>query len=134
MSVKRRFSTRWGHPYHRQGACTECRQTLLYPLCSITPMTPEGYTEYSAQSKREDTSEAAQNMAGCAWRRGGRPLLATCVTLPGEDVHTTMPGEGRQAVQRYTVSLCRLALAPPCVRTQGPRLLACEGTASWKRY
>src|SRR5215472_1362256 len=55
MSVKRRFSTRWGHPYHRQGACTECRQTLLHPLCSITPMTPEGYTEYSAQSKREDT-------------------------------------------------------------------------------
>src|SRR5262249_50571480 len=57
MSVKRRFSTRWGHPYHLQGACTECRQTLLHPLCSITPMTLESYTEYSAQSKREDTSE-----------------------------------------------------------------------------
>src|SRR5262249_19895766 len=56
MSVKRRFSTRWGHPYHLQGACTECRQTLLHPLCSITPMTLESYTEYSAQSKREDTS------------------------------------------------------------------------------
>src|SRR5262249_44706286 len=58
MSVKRRFSTRWGHPYHLQGACTECRQTLLHPLCSITPMTLESYTEYSAQSKREDTPEA----------------------------------------------------------------------------
>src|SRR4029434_8880839 len=55
MRVKRRFSTRWGHPYHLQGACTECRQTLLPPLCSITPMNPEGYTEYSAQSKRGDT-------------------------------------------------------------------------------
>src|SRR5678815_4966425 len=57
MSVKRRCSTRWGHPYHLQGACTEWRQTLLHPLCSITPMTPEDYTEYFAQSKREDTSE-----------------------------------------------------------------------------
>ena len=28
-------------------------------------------------------------------------LLATCVTIPVEDVHTTMPGEGRQAVQGY---------------------------------
>src|SRR5262249_19657437 len=63
MSVKRRFSTRWGHPYHRQGACTECRQTLLHPLCSITPMTPEGYTEYSAQSKREDTPEQTVALA-----------------------------------------------------------------------
>src|SRR5678815_4246234 len=58
MSVKRRCSTRWGHPYHLQGACTEWRQTLLHPLCSITPMTPEDYTEYFAQSKREDTSES----------------------------------------------------------------------------
>src|SRR4029453_10848414 len=57
MRVTRRCSTRWGHPYHLQGACTECRQTLLHPLCSITPMTPEGYTEHSAQSKREDTPD-----------------------------------------------------------------------------
>src|SRR5215813_6495436 len=62
MSVKRRFSTRWGHPYHLQGACTECRQTLLHPLCSITPMTLESYTEYSAQSKREDTPEEHDRM------------------------------------------------------------------------
>ena len=79
-------------------------------------------------------AEAAQNTAGCAWRRGGRPLLATCVTLPGEDVHITIPGESCQAMPGATVSLCRLALAPPCVRTQAPRLLAYEGASSWQLY
>src|SRR5262245_50352997 len=76
MSVKRRFSTRWGHPYHRQGACTECRQTLLYPLCSITPMTPEGYTEYSAQSKREDTTGMAILRALLAGERDPQRLAS----------------------------------------------------------
>jgi len=64
----------------------------------------------------------------------GAPLLATCVTIPGEDVHITMPGEGRQAVQGATVSLCRLAMAPPCVRTPAQRLLSYGGASSWKRY
>src|SRR5690349_21208675 len=58
MSVKRRFSTRWGHHYLRQGAYAKCRQTLLPPLCSIMPMFLKGYTEWSAQRKREDPSEA----------------------------------------------------------------------------
>src|SRR2546425_1017372 len=56
MRVKRRFSTRWGHPYHLQGACAKCRQTLLRPLCFITSMSPESYMEWPAQSKGEDPS------------------------------------------------------------------------------
>src|SRR5437899_1068538 len=58
MRVKRRFSTRWGHPYHLQGACAKCRQTLLRPLCFITSMSPESYMEWPAQSKGEDPPEA----------------------------------------------------------------------------
>src|SRR5436190_14463159 len=57
MRVKRRFSTRWGHPYHLQGACAKCRQTLLCPLCFIPSMIPESYMEWSAQSKGEDPSD-----------------------------------------------------------------------------
>src|SRR5438034_1092161 len=61
MRVKRRFSTRWGHPYHLQGACATCRQTLLCPLCFIPSMIPESYMEWSAQSKGEDPSELFPN-------------------------------------------------------------------------
>src|SRR5438093_3393462 len=61
MSVKRRFSTRWGHHYHLQGACAKCRQTLLRSLCSITPMIPESYTEWPAQSKGEDPSDGGHH-------------------------------------------------------------------------
>src|SRR4029450_4381995 len=57
MRVKRRFSTRWGHPYHLQGACATCRQTLLCPLCFIPSMIPESYMEWPAQSKGEDPSD-----------------------------------------------------------------------------
>src|SRR4029450_9169659 len=84
MRVKRRFSTRWGHPYHLPGACTECRQTLLHPLCSITPMTPEGYTEYSAQSKREDTSEVAAMIQG---------VLRHCTEMTIERQYTDSAGQ-----------------------------------------
>src|SRR5947208_8690056 len=59
MNVKRRFSTRWGHPYHLQGACAKCRQTLLCPLCLIPSMIPESYMEWPAQSKGEDPPDAA---------------------------------------------------------------------------
>src|SRR5215470_15027589 len=58
MSVKRRFSTRWGHHYHHQGAYAKCRQTLPHPLCPIRPMFPESYMEWPAQRKREDPSDA----------------------------------------------------------------------------
>src|SRR5438128_7460669 len=75
MRVKRRFSTRWGHPYHLQGACAKCRQTLLRPLCFITSMSPESYMEWPAQSKGEDPSDAIPY--GTPWaapaRTAGRP-------------------------------------------------------------
>src|SRR6516162_9306390 len=54
MRVKRRFSTRWGHPYHLPGACATCRQTRLRPLCFIPSMIPERYMEWPAQSTAED--------------------------------------------------------------------------------
>src|SRR4029453_11346369 len=57
MRVKRRFSTRWGHPYHLPGACAKCRQTLLRPRCFIPSMIPETYMEWPAQNKGEDPSE-----------------------------------------------------------------------------
>src|SRR5262249_27257338 len=57
MRVKRRFSTRWGHPYHLPGACATCRQTRLRPLCFIPSMIPERYMEWPAQSTAEDPPE-----------------------------------------------------------------------------
>src|SRR4030095_15194387 len=57
MRVKRRFSTRWGHPYHLPGACAKCRQTLLRPRCFIPSMIPETYMEWPAQNKGEDPSD-----------------------------------------------------------------------------
>src|SRR4030095_15938747 len=57
MRVKRRFSTRWGHPYHLPGACAKCRQARLRPLCFIPSMIPKRYMEWSAQSTAEDPSE-----------------------------------------------------------------------------
>ena len=51
------------------------------------------------------TSKAAIACSSMRWsvssrrRRWASPSLATCVTILVEDVHTTMPGEGRQAVQ-----------------------------------
>src|SRR4029453_19652250 len=57
MRVKRRFSTRWGHPYHLPGACAKCRQTRLRPRCFIPSMIPETYMEWPAQNKGEDPPE-----------------------------------------------------------------------------
>jgi hypothetical protein len=70
---------------------------------------------------------------------GAVPLA--CVIIPVQDVNTTMPGDGRQAVQGSNGPLCRLAMASPCVRQQerppvcktpAPRLLAYGGVSSWK--
>src|SRR5262249_13969738 len=102
MSVKRRFSTRWGHPYHLQGACTECRQTLLHPLCSITPMTLESYTEYSAQSKREDTTEGSHTAGEAQEVRGRRPIC-----------HRRPPWVVEKHRWRHAVAICALHTTAP---------------------
>src|SRR5262249_37350823 len=62
MRVKRRCSTRWGHPYHRPGACATCRQARLRPLCFIPSMIPKRYMEWSAQSTAEDPSEGRKRV------------------------------------------------------------------------
>src|SRR5215510_15933166 len=64
MRVKRRFSTRWGHPYHLPGACATCRQTRLRPLCFIPSMIPERYMEWPAQSTAEDPTDVVQHHCG----------------------------------------------------------------------
>src|SRR4029450_4138192 len=77
MRVKRRFSTRWGHPYHLQGACATCRQTLLCPLCFIPSMIPESYMEWPAQSKGEDPFEEILDQAIAMLQRRGRVSYRT---------------------------------------------------------
>src|SRR5438309_11085930 len=112
MRVKRRFSTRWGHPYHLQGACAKCRQTLLRPLCFITSMSPESYMEWPAQSKGEDPSVVCRRVpprdekplrelgqhngdkAGCLSVGSVAIASGKCLLLPGDTIipnNLTMP-------------------------------------------
>src|SRR5262249_37402005 len=124
MRVKRRFSTRWGHPYHRQGACTECRQTLLHPLCSITPMTPEGYTEYSAQSKREDTSDTSFESREASFSFSGAPAWGDGSSFTSmSSLSTSMASKAR---------LCSCYLQPVGPHALPATIFKCPRMVCWR--
>src|SRR5262245_46943419 len=91
----------------------------------------------TAHRIRDRTSASSWRSASTQRRRSKRPdahgdvvgaLLACHVRYtPWRGYLPTIPGEGCQAVHGATVSLCRLALAPPGIRMQAQRLLAYEG-------